>query len=105
MRYDRIPSPIICFPFFLEIQLLVTLKITENNLIFFPDFFTTQLILSLRHGTRPCLIGTEPHRDELGEGNSEETEPPVHSRGPRWLGAPFSAIAARLVSVVIRSSK
>jgi hypothetical protein len=41
-----LPSPIICFPFFLEIQLLVTVKITENNLKFLPDFFTTQLILS-----------------------------------------------------------
>jgi hypothetical protein len=35
----------ICFPFFWEIiQVLVTVKITENNLIFFSDFFTTQLI-------------------------------------------------------------
>jgi hypothetical protein len=37
------------FSFFFEIQLLVTVKITENNLKFLSNFSTTQLILSSRH--------------------------------------------------------
>ena len=36
-------SPTICFPFFLEIQLLVTVRITGNNFKFLSDLFTTQL--------------------------------------------------------------
>jgi hypothetical protein len=35
----------------------------------------------IRPYTRPCPIGTEPQRDESGEGEFGGDEPPVHSRG------------------------